>query len=155
MHFKTIYQLMYVVLPGSNLNYLCYSWSELSLIIMHPLITSKIWSQENYFSLSNIVDLSLLKQVLGFFKYLYPSKRRKPISNSKGKESKQEMCPLKKIARKSSEIYWFLLSSRKYSCPIAFPDIPNCGLISSPYFIWQILLYWTLKNRGYKRAEMK
>lgn len=39
---------------------------------------------------SDIMDLTLLEQALDLFKSLHPSRKKKPMSNSRGKESKQE-----------------------------------------------------------------
>lgn len=69
-----------------------------------PCCYKKDLGPAKLFSTSNIVDLSFLEQLLDLFKSLYPSKRRKPMSNSKRKESKQEISLLK-IAGKSNTIY--------------------------------------------------
>lgn len=60
---------------------------------------------------SNIMKSSLLKQLLDLFRSLYPSKKRNPISSSKGKESK-EVSPLKNVAGKTSTIYLFFFFNK-------------------------------------------
>lgn len=52
---------------------------------------------------SDIMDLSLLEQALDLFKPLCPSRKRKPMSETRGKESKQETTsPLKDIVGKDN-----------------------------------------------------
>lgn len=88
---------------------------------------------------SDIMDLSLLEQALDLFKPLCPSRKRKPMSETRGKESKQETTsPLKDIVGKdNTTTYWLLLSYTEnihasVLCLI-FPNISSCGLdFSSP-----------------------
>lgn len=52
---------------------------------------------------SDIMGLSFLEQVLDLLKFLYPSRKRKPKSSNRGKESKEEMTSaVKDIAGKEN-----------------------------------------------------
>lgn len=130
---------------------------------------------------SDIMGLSFLEQVLDLLKFLYPSRKRKPKSSNRGKESKEEMTSaVKDIAGKeNTTMYWlFLINSKENinaSAPyLIFPDMSRFEFPSSPHYlaysvyivnmlyiiycelyVQYILKYWTLKSKVYYRAEMK